>query len=115
MDIVTFYKCLADDTRLKSLLLIATEQELCVCELTEALDLSQPKVSRHLAQLRSAELLLDRRQGQWVYYRINPQLPGWVLAVIRQTLEANGSYLDIPLSRLCRMGERPERLGTCCV
>lgn len=114
LDPVTFYKCLADDTRLKSLLLIEAEQELCVCELTEALDLSQPKVSRHLAQLRSAELLLDRRQGQWVYYRINPLLPEWARDVINQTLVANAHYLDIALTRLCRMGDRPERLGACC-
>jgi len=114
LDPVVFYKCLADDTRLKSLLLIEAEQELCVCELTAALELSQPKVSRHLAQLRAAELLLDRRQGQWVYYRINPKLPAWALAVIKQTLASNARYLDIPQTRLCRMGDRPTRVGACC-
>ena len=46
---VTFFKALADETRLKSLLLILQEQELCVCELVAALADSQPKISRHLA------------------------------------------------------------------
>jgi len=114
LDPVAFYKCLADDTRLKSLLLIEAEQELCVCELTEALDLSQPKVSRHLAQLRAAELLLDRRQGQWVYYRINQELPDWAVSVIKQTLQSNGRYLEVTQARLRRMGDRPTRLGVCC-
>jgi ArsR family transcriptional regulator len=113
-DPLSFYKCLADDTRLQSLLLIQAETELCVCELTTALELSQPKVSRHLAQLREAELLLDRRQGQWVFYRINPQLPRWVAAVIKQTLEANAAYLSGSCTRLAAMGDRPARLGHCC-
>ena len=57
MEPVQFYKCLADETRLKSLLLIEKEQELCVCELMAALEESQPKISRHLAQLRKCGLL----------------------------------------------------------
>ena len=57
-----FYKCLADDTRLKAMLLISHEEALCVCELVVALELSQPKVSRHLAQLRQYGLLSDRKK-----------------------------------------------------
>jgi len=113
-DPLSFYKCLADDTRLQSLLLIQAETELCVCELTTALELSQPKVSRHLAQLREVALLLDRRQGQWVFYRINPQLPAWVATVIEQTLVANSAYLAESCARLAAMGDRPARLGRCC-
>ncbi len=65
---------LSDETRLRCLLLIEHQQELCVCELMKAIDEIQPKVSRHLAQLRRCDLLVDRRQGQWVFYRINPAL-----------------------------------------
>ncbi len=53
MELTIFFKALADETRLRSLLLILQQGELCVCELTEALALSQPKISRHLAQLRT--------------------------------------------------------------
>ena len=90
---VTFYKCLADETRLKSVLLIFENKELCVCDLTEALQLSQPKISRHLAELRKCQLLVDERRGKWVYYQLNPGLPGWALRVLQQTLEANDEFL----------------------
>ena len=69
LDPVIFFKQLADETRLRALLLITQEEELCVCELVAALDESQPKISRHLAQLRKTGLLEDRRQGHWIFYR----------------------------------------------
>lgn len=77
-----FFKCLADETRLRCLILLQRRGELCVCELTQALQISQPKISRHLALLRTCRLLLDRRQGAWVYYRLHPALPDWALAVL---------------------------------
>ncbi|MBK1734918.1 transcriptional regulator [Halorhodospira abdelmalekii] len=84
MDIVPerLFRLLADTTRLQSVLLLHSEGRLCVCELTHALDLSQPKISRHLAQLRTAGLLVDERQGQWVHYRLADDLPDWVHRVI---------------------------------
>jgi ArsR family transcriptional regulator, arsenate/arsenite/antimonite-responsive transcriptional repressor len=83
-----YFKCLSDPTRLRCLLLLYTEGELCVCELTAALELSQPKISRHLAQLRQTGLLIDSRRSQWVYYKINPDLPDWALAVLVATKQA---------------------------
>ncbi|MGY4532058.1 ArsR family transcriptional regulator [Pseudomonas sp. TE3786] len=109
----TLFKCLADETRLRAVLLIVREGELCVCELMSALEGSQPKVSRHLAQLRANGLLLDRRQGLWVYYRLNPQLPDWALAVLTSTLEGNGAWLEGDLNRLQHMSGRPLR-SVCC-
>lgn len=114
MSPVQFYKCLADETRLRCILLIQSEGELCVCELTEALQDIQPKISRHLAQLRRCELLLDRRQGQWVFYRINPDLPGWALSVIATTAEHNSDFIGDNIERLHGMGDRPQRLSACC-
>jgi ArsR family transcriptional regulator, arsenate/arsenite/antimonite-responsive transcriptional repressor / arsenate reductase (thioredoxin) len=87
---IGFYKSLADELRLKMLLMIERNNELCVCDLTEALGESQPKVSRHLAQLRKSGVLSDRRQGQWVYYRLHPAMPQWMRDVITLTAEANG-------------------------
>ena len=107
------FKCLADATRMRSALLIVQEGELCVCELMCALNDSQPKISRHLAQLRSSGLLLDRRQGQWVYYRLNPALPQWVTSVLDTTLNANGQWLRDDVLRLEAMGDRPQR-NRCC-
>lgn len=82
MDQVNFFKCLSDETRLNIVTLIAENKELCVCDLIEKLQLSQPKISRHLALLRAAGLLQDRRQSQWVYYSINPKLANWCYEIL---------------------------------
>jgi ArsR family transcriptional regulator, arsenate/arsenite/antimonite-responsive transcriptional repressor len=108
------FKSLADDTRAKIMMLVAQEQELCVCELTSALDMSQPKISRHLAVLRNYGLLADRRQGQWVYYRLHPELPHWVREVISTTYKANKKWLTESVGRLAAMGDRPVRGAACC-
>ena len=83
MNQTDFFKCLSDPTRLDILKLILCKQQVCVCEICSALTLSQPKISRHLALLRQHGLLLDQRQGQWVYYRLNPQLPDWATAILQ--------------------------------
>lgn len=108
------FKSLADETRVRATLLIADQGELCVCELMCALDDSQPKISRHLAQLRSIGLLLDRRQGQWVYYRLNPDLPEWVDEILRVTSNANSNWLKDNTTRLQNMDGRPVREAACC-
>ncbi|WP_028238125.1 metalloregulator ArsR/SmtB family transcription factor [Stutzerimonas azotifigens] len=107
------FKCLADDTRARMSLLLAREGELCVCELTHALDLSQPKISRHLAPLRAAGLLEDRRSGQWVYYRLHPGLPEWVVQMLTAVAEANHAWLEADARRLRQMGDRPARAAGC--
>jgi ArsR family transcriptional regulator len=109
LDPITFFKCLSDDTRLKSLLLLQLKKELCVCDLMSALQQSQPKVSRHLADLRACGLVLDKRQGKWVYYRINRELPAWALKVLTLAAKEHGSsYLADCLQRL----EQPDT--SCC-
>lgn len=112
MNPVELFKCLADETRLKSVLLIKQKKELCVCELMAALELSQPKVSRHLAQLKKAGLLSDRRHGQWVFYRLNPDLPRWCRNVLWETIVTNNDYLDAEKQRLDEMNDRPDRSKT---
>ncbi|MFT7681558.1 MAG: ArsR family transcriptional regulator [Moritella dasanensis] len=107
MELLQFYKCLADETRLKSLLLIQHEHELCVCELTHALDQSQPKVSRHLALLRQQNIVIDRRKGQWVHYKINPEMPDWAHQILVLTLENSLESIANELVRLTEMNNRP--------
>ncbi|MEJ6656869.1 MAG: metalloregulator ArsR/SmtB family transcription factor [Pseudomonas sp.] len=113
IDPVDLFKCLADDTRLRTALLISLEKELCVCELTTALDETQPKVSRNLALMRNAGLLEDRRSGQWVYYRLDPRLPEWVASTLKQTLDANIDWLRPEVQRLWQMRDRPGRNPVC--
>lgn len=66
------FKVLADKTRLRILGLLR-ERELCVCDLTEILAISQPGVSQHLRRLKQAGFVKERKGGQWVYYSLNTQ------------------------------------------
>src|SRR5690606_29279389 len=100
MNPCTFFKCLADDSRLKLLLLIAQVNEACVCDLMAALELDQPKTSRHLAQLRKCGILEDERRGKWVYYKLQPSLPQWAQAVIVNAAEHNQEYFKTALQKL---------------
>lgn len=68
-DMESFFMALADKTRLR-LLNLMRDGEVCVCFFTEVLGESQPKVSRHLAYLRSAGVVEARRDGKWMHYRI---------------------------------------------
>lgn len=92
-------------------MLLATHDELCVCELTEALALSQPKISRHLAVLREAGIVLDRRS--WIHYRIHPDLPAWAFDALNAV--ARGCIGKQPFEEdrrsLSRLTIR--RTGTC--
>ncbi|PLX62797.1 metalloregulator ArsR/SmtB family transcription factor [Sedimenticola selenatireducens] len=87
MEPSTFFKALSDPTRLRCIALLSRHDSLCVCELTEALDLPQPKISHHLAALRRAGLVIDRKEGLWIHYRISPDLPEWTAGVIQTTAD----------------------------
>jgi ArsR family transcriptional regulator len=108
-----FFKALADPTRLRSLMLLVQEGELCVCELMHALDIIQPKISRHLAQLRESGIVSTRREGQWVYYRLNKSLPAWAKQVLRAT--AKGCTDKMPFVEDRQMlVDMPNRPGASC-
>ncbi|TXR51379.1 metalloregulator ArsR/SmtB family transcription factor [Reinekea thalattae] len=100
MDTLTLYKCLAEETRLKTLLLLHSEGELCVCQFIDALDISQPKISRHLAELRKHQLVIDERRGKWVYYQLNPELGSWVNQLLAMTLQQDPTLISQEQSRL---------------
>ena len=89
MQLNQFTKILSDETRLRILLLLINGEELCVCQLTEVLKLSQPKISRHLAIMREANLLQDRKSGLWVYYRLNNNLPYWAYECLKTLHKAS--------------------------
>lgn len=89
MNQIEFFKSLSDQTRLDIVTLLVLHGEICVCDLMSALDLSQPKISRHLAVLRNAKILQDRRQGQWIYYQIHPELAAWCLEILKTSAQQN--------------------------
>jgi ArsR family transcriptional regulator len=114
MDPRYLFHLLSDETRLRSVVLLLGEGELCVCELTYALNVIQPKISRHLAALRDAGLVCDRRQGQWIYYRVNPELPQWMQSILAETGRACADQLPFrsDYESLCAMPNRPG--ASCC-
>lgn len=88
-DVIGLLSAMADPTRLAALRLLRDGREHCVCELMERLGASQSRMSRHMAVLRHAGLVLDRRDAQWVRYRLNPAMP----LALRRLLDA---ALDLP-------------------
>lgn len=69
-DLSQVFKCLSEPIRLRILNLLITHGELCVCNIVDALEISQGVVSRHLAYLRNNNILKSRREGTWIYYQI---------------------------------------------
>jgi ArsR family transcriptional regulator, arsenate/arsenite/antimonite-responsive transcriptional repressor len=86
-DLPRFFQALGDLTRLRLLNLMG-EQEVCVCYFVEILGAPQPKISRHLAYLRSAGIASARREGKWMHYRM--VMPPHIGAsqILRQTLDS---------------------------
>jgi len=78
------FSALANEIRLRCLVLLMHHDELCVCEMTHAIGVAQPHISRHLARLRELDMVADRREGLWIHYQINPSIPEWVRGVLRR-------------------------------
>lgn len=105
-DDIDVFKACADATRLRVLVLLS-ERELCVCELVEVLQMPQGKISRHLAVLRHAGLVDDRREGTWIHYSLkrpmaglNRRLRSYLKAEARQSPEA-----EADLQRLHKLAD----------
>ncbi len=98
----TLFKALADATRLRILGLLLTG-EVCVCHIHDALTISQPKASRHLAYLRRARLVSARRAGTWMHYRL-ADLSDPVLATVKQTVTHALQHQPIVQRDLARLG-----------
>jgi ArsR family transcriptional regulator, arsenate/arsenite/antimonite-responsive transcriptional repressor len=84
-DVAALFRVLGEPARLQLLSLIAAQpsEEVCACELVEALGLSQPTVSHHLKVMYEAGLLTKERRGNWIYYRIVRER----LAFLRKVLD----------------------------
>ena len=88
-DMEVFFAALADRTRLRLLNLMG-DDEICVCYFAEVIGTNQPKISRHLAYLKRADLVSARRDGKWMHYRVTPpknESAAEVFAKVRKMLE----------------------------
>jgi ArsR family transcriptional regulator len=109
-DVVKTFKSLSDETRLRILRLLM-ERECCVCEVMQALDISQTRASRNLSALYDAGFLRQRKDGLWSLYSIDREgmedyFPKLV-EVVRQALEGN-QLVELDRERL----RKAERVGT---
>jgi len=98
------FRAFADSTRLRLLNLMDSD-EVCVCFLVEALAMSQPKISRHLAYLRRAGIVSARRQGKWMHYRLKEPADARLAAILgalRAWLK-NSPQMQTDRSRLARL------------
>jgi ArsR family transcriptional regulator len=98
------FRALADRTRLRLLNLMG-DDEVCVCFLVEALGMSQPKISRHLAYLRRAGIVAARREGKWMHYRLQKPTEPYAAAVldtVRAYFQSDGE-MQTDRSRLVQL------------
>jgi len=113
-DIELLFRALADRTRLRLLNLMGAD-EVCVCYLVEVLQMSQPKISRHLAYLRRAGVVAARREGKWMHYRIvepsDPHARG-IFSEVRAHLAKNREMRrdHDRLTKLCCAPQPPVQL-----
>ncbi|MDD2587198.1 MAG: metalloregulator ArsR/SmtB family transcription factor [Syntrophomonadaceae bacterium] len=106
----TFFKALGEPTRLRIVRMLA-EQELCVCELEEILQASQPRISQHLKILKQAGLVSERREGQKRMCKFNQ---GYYYDVMAKF----GQFMQIPLNEIPEFKEEYRRMcditSSCC-
>ncbi len=105
-DTERFFQALGDKTRLRLLNLMG-EQEICVCYFVEILGQPQPKISRHLAYLRSAGMVEARREGKWMHYRLVMPPNVGAAQIFRQTLAWLGDEREM-------QGDRARLSRACC-
>ena len=85
---IALLSALSDPTRLGAIRILADGREHCVCDLMKRLDATQSRMSRHMQTLKQAGLVVDRRDAQWVRYRLNPDLPASARAILQAVLAA---------------------------
>ena len=113
-DLVLAAKALADPTRVRVLSALR-DGELCVCELSDALVITQSTLSTHLQVIREADLVQTRKEGKWVYYALKPEAKRLLKGVFGFFAEALAKepLLRRDETRLTkRLAERED--GACC-
>jgi ArsR family transcriptional regulator len=111
-NLINTMKALSEETRLRILKLIM-ERECCVCEVMQALDISQTRASRNLTILYKAGFLKLRKDGLWSHYSIDEEIEAWmtsILEAVDKNLKDNATVLR-DLANL----KKAKKLGqTCC-
>jgi ArsR family transcriptional regulator len=88
MDTIALLSALAEPTRLNAIRILWDGSEHCVCELMRKMGASQSRMSRHMSALKAVGIVLDRRDAQWVRYRLNPGMAPETRAILDTVLAA---------------------------
>jgi len=100
-DLVTIFKALSDETRLRIIKLLE-QGELCVCDITAALNMVQPKVSFHLSALKEVGFIKDRKQGKWIHYSLKDADLFRRMLMVSVCEKADGAMIAEDRKRLAR-------------
>ena len=109
------FQAFADPTRIRIVILLGGG-ELCVCQIVYVLGMSQPKISRHLAILRDAGMVSDRKDGRWVHYSLTKpasNLHARLVGCARECF-ADVELLRDDVSRLKRAPQLATEQAACC-
>jgi ArsR family transcriptional regulator len=109
IDPTEIFAALSNPVRLRCLYLIATVDDVCVCEIEESLQIAQPAASKALNALKMAGIVTARRQANWSYYRLAADLPDWLREIVRRTVEELSSQkpFQADRNRLAKLNVRP--------
>lgn len=102
------FKALGDENRLKIIQMLA-EKDMCVCEIIDELNVSQPAVSHHLKNLKQAGIVEDRRDGKWIFYSLSQKGLLTSLSFLENLVERNGGPKKITDCSYCE--ELRKKLG----
>jgi len=120
---VEISRALGHPARLRIVAMLRTG-ELCVCQITEVLQLAQSTVSNHLRELRRAGMISERKDGRWVYFSLcsDPEVRPWLDAALLTAsddpqLEADEAKVEelreLPVEDLCRLGYEAAKAKAC--
>ena len=79
-------KALADGNRSRVIMALIDLEELCVCQITEMLEIATATVSRHMSILQNAQLVKSRKEGRWVYYRLSGSFPPLLKSWLKESM-----------------------------
>ena len=104
------FAAISNAVRLRCLLLVATADDVCVCEVEEALRIAQPTASKALNALKAAGLVTARRDANWTYYRVNDDMPAWLRTILDSTVDelSGREPYRTDKQRLGRLALRPD-------
>lgn len=110
--LLNVFKILSDETRLRIIVLLA-QQELCVCELSGILNVSQPKVSKNLSKLRDMNLVFGERKEKFVFYKLKTE-SAVLTGTVKNIIDNMDEYPQLILDK-SRLTDKEKYLNQCCI